>query len=92
MTMHWPVMTVDIYEQLRKSVDWEKNPPKGLKFHTIAFDNGAYVVDIWDSKEDFNTFGEQRLMPAVAKSGVTAQPKIEFHPVHAVFTHELHNK
>ena len=92
MIMKWPEITPDVYEGLRKAVDWEKNPPKGLKFHTIAFDNGAHIVDLWDDAEDFKSFGEHRLMPAVTKLGIKAEPKIEFHPSYAVFTNGLNNK
>ena len=31
--------TKEMYEELKKEVDWEHNKPKGEIFHAIGFDN-----------------------------------------------------
>ena len=44
--------------------------PKGRTFHVALESGGAIqVFDVWESQEDFNTFG-QTLVPILAKLGV----------------------
>jgi hypothetical protein len=52
--------------------------PSGRSYH-VAFGEGGglKVVDVWDSQEDFDAFG-QTLMPILAELGVDpGQPRIE---------------
>ncbi len=51
--------TRQVYETLRKDVDWEHNRPKGFIFHSDAFDdsgNTLHVAYVWESEEDLNDF------------------------------------
>ncbi len=57
--------------------DW---PVEGLLAHiTGQGENGFRVVDVWESEEAFNAFGEQ-LMPILQDIGVQGQPEV--YPVH----------
>lgn len=52
-------VTKEIYEQLRKDVNWEHNHPQGGMFHVAAFsDNNQNmrVADVWASEQDWNNF------------------------------------
>ena len=72
-------ITRQMYETIRKEVDWEHNHPAGLIFHAAGFDesgNNLHVADIWESQEDLNDFVSSRLMPVMQKGGVPA-PKVE---------------
>ena len=43
-------VTKQMYDQLRKEVDWEHKHPKGVIFHSAGFDdsgNNLRVADIW---------------------------------------------
>jgi hypothetical protein len=86
MLMHWPEVTKEKYEEVRRDVNWEGEPPIGAKFHTawIAAD-GFHVLDLWDSPKDFENFVQQRLMPSVQKVGVDGQPKVEIFESLSVF-------
>ena len=87
MRMQWDGVTAAQYEQIRKDVNWEGNIPTGAMFHVAAFaPEGLRVTDLWDSAEHFNRFVEQRLMAGVQRAGITTQPRVEIHPVHALFT------
>jgi hypothetical protein len=45
-------------------------PPDGLDYHVAFSAGGSFrVSEIWDSKEQFEAFG-QRLMPILAEAGV----------------------
>ncbi len=86
MVMKWDGVTPELYEEVRASVNWERDVAKGGVFHVAGFYNDALrVTDIWESEEDFNNFVQDRLMPAVAESGITTQPGVEIFPVHAIF-------
>jgi hypothetical protein len=61
--------------------DW---PVKGLLAHVAGQgSNGFRVVDVWESEEAFNQFG-QTLMPIFQKIGITTQPEV--YPAHAFVT------
>lgn len=77
-----PGMTAKQYDQcwdeLRKA--GQANPP-GRIYHVGAQQGTSWVVvDVWESVETFNKFGET-LMPIMAKLGVTMVPPV-ITPVH----------
>jgi heme-degrading monooxygenase HmoA len=83
MRMRWDGATQELYDEVRKTVDWEGKPPSGLLLHTAwSVGDQLNVCDIWETPEDFNTFVETRLMPGVAQVGIPGQPEVEIHPVH----------
>jgi precorrin-4 methylase len=68
-------VTKQMYETLRKEVDWEHNHPAGVILHAAGFDesgNNVRVADIWESEEQLNNFVSNRLMPVMQKGGVPA--------------------
>ena len=54
--------------------DW---PPDGLEYHVFFGSEGNLrVSEIWDSREQFDAFGE-RLMPVLAEIGIkTGEPEL----------------
>ena len=62
----------EVYEALRRAVDWEKNPPAGVISHVASFDEGGklVVVDVWESQEQLETFLRDRLAPELQKRGL----------------------
>ena len=87
MEMHWPEVNVDHYEQAREKVRWEEEVPKGAIFHVAWWaDDGFHVVDVWESEDEFNTFGAERLMPiAKGEIGLKTDPQIKFSKAHRIF-------
>lgn len=81
-----PNMTTKVYDKV-----WEDlrsagyANPKGLIHHVgAAQGNNIVVVDVWESMETFNKFGET-LIPILAKAGITnAEPVIT--PLHNVYS------
>ena len=79
-----PNVTTDQYDEtihrLEESGDWL---PEGLEYH-VAFESGGKfrVSEIWDSREQFDKFGE-RLMPILKEVGIeSGQPELlEIHNV-----------
>lgn len=85
MLMQWTGVTKELYEKVRKQVNWEGEVPKGAVLHIAAFDEkGIRVTDIWESEEDLNSFIQNRLMP-VTKELIDTEPNVEIYPLHALF-------
>jgi hypothetical protein len=63
-------VTHELYVQLSEAMFGnhpmtEDQAPDGLVIHTAgASPQGFYVYDIWESKEHFQRFAEEKLMPA----------------------------
>jgi quinol monooxygenase YgiN len=55
------------YDQITAKINPEENPADGMVVHTAGLrqDGGMRIVDVWESEQAYNTFREQRLMPAV---------------------------
>jgi len=78
-------LTKDIYENGRKELNWEGNPPPGLIFHVASFDDSGNlrVADIWESEDQLNNFLNTSLKPYLQKFNVSL-PKGEIYPIHNV--------
>jgi hypothetical protein len=75
-------ITKQMYESLRKEVDWEHKHPAGLILHVAGlsgsgnYDRVEQVFDIWESEQDLNNFINSRFKPAAERINVPA-PKVE---------------
>jgi hypothetical protein len=79
-------LTKDMYETLRKEVNWEGNPPPGVIFHAASFDNSGNngcVADVWESEDQWNNFLNTRLKPAFQKGNVPP-PKTQILQIHNI--------
>ena len=60
-------------ERMESPTDW---PVEGLLVHSAGEAEGGFrVVDVWESEEAAQRFGE-RLMPVLEEAGVEAQPEM----------------
>jgi 8-oxo-dGTP pyrophosphatase MutT (NUDIX family) len=63
--------------------DW----PSGIISHVAGFtSDGMYVVDVWESQEDFDAFVESRLQPAFEAVGGIPEPQVTKFDVHNSYT------
>ena len=86
MHMRWPGIGVDEYEQVRDKVRWEEDVPDGALFHVAGYDGEAMrIFDLWESPEQFQSFVEARIMPAVQEIGVETEPEVTLCEVHRMF-------
>ena len=59
-------------------------PPDGLEYHVAFGSDGNFrVSEIWDSREQFEAFGE-RLMPVLAEAGIEFSGEPEVFEVHNI--------
>ena len=76
-------VTQDMYDLLRKEVDWVHQQPQGAISHTASFDGAgdAHVVDVWTSPEALDNFVNTRLAPAMQRNNIPL-PDVSVYPVH----------
>src|SRR5919204_6543630 len=87
MLMEWPGVSPDQYNRVMSNLGLDTNPPTGAMFHVAGFTGGSLrVLDIWDSQQAFERFQRDRLTQAVQKAGITGQPKVQYFPVHNIYT------
>ena len=80
-------VTKEQYNQVRDAVGWLDEPPLGGISHLTWWEgDDCHNVDAWESEDAFNTFGETRLGPGMAKAGVDVEPQVTFQHAHEVFT------
>ena len=59
------------------------NWPKGIISHVAGFDSdGMYVVDVWESQWDFDTYADSRLKPVFEAVGGLPMPSGTTFDVH----------
>jgi hypothetical protein len=77
--------TKQMYEDLRKEVDWENNPPAGIILHAAALDKSGniQVADLWESEQDFTNYFNSKLKAGFDKINAP-MPKGEFYQVHNI--------
>jgi hypothetical protein len=81
-----PGVTEEQFDAVHDQINPERNPPKGLVFHSSGpIDGGWGVIDFWDSREDFDAF-QPRIQEGVAAAGVAMQgpPDVKEFPVHEI--------
>jgi len=82
-------LTPEDYDKVRHAAGWLDEHPVGGRCHLTWWEgDDCHNVDVWDSEETFAAFGEQRLGPAMAATGIVREPIVTFHPAHEVFVPE----
>ena len=78
-----PGVGVEEFDRVEAAIDVRGNHPDGLIFSASGpVDGGWRVIDVWESRAQFDAFGAERIGPAVAATGVSVQPDIAEFPVH----------
>ncbi len=80
-----PGMTASQYDSVLRALESKGvGSPDGRVYHVGAPSaDGWFVVDVWESQEQFDRFGEV-LVPTLQAAGVTATPEVR--PVHNIIT------
>jgi quinol monooxygenase YgiN len=80
------------YDAVNEKLNAQGDPPAGLKFHAAGQgEDGRFrIIEVWESRADFDRFNEERLTPAISEvSGAPAEQVPEadhtWFPVHVQF-------
>lgn len=77
--------TLDQYDESIKRMGFRPGGPAepGLLFHWVTgTPGGLRATDVWESREAFNRFAEEKLVPMTREVGIPAPPAIQFYDVH----------
>lgn len=81
MMMQMPGMTATEYDKVMHELG--DKIPSGALFHVAGPMGGDWcVVDVWESREVFERFVNEKLMPAFKKVGIKSSAEPKFFPVH----------
>ena len=61
--------------------------PKGAISHfSTLTDTGLRVIDVWQTREQFDAFAQEKIGPLSAQAGNPGPPAMQFFEVHSYFT------
>ena len=85
----FPGATLAQYDQVIQKMGFRprgSGAPGGLFHWVTKTDSGIRVIDVWESKEQFEKFGAEKVGPLTAQVGITSPPKVTFFEVHNYLT------
>ena len=83
-------MTPQEYRAVLDRMGVETRPAGGIYLHlTTTMSFGYRVVELWDRKEGFDEFLENRLAPATSELGIERETEITVTPLHNLFAPRL---
>ena len=57
-----------LYDSVEAAMDIANHPPEGLIFHWAGEVDGKWtVMDVWEARDAYDRFREERLFPAIEK-------------------------
>jgi quinol monooxygenase YgiN len=81
-------ITADAYDAVNAKAGVHDDPPQGLIVHTAgAAEGGFRIFDVWESREAYDRFRDERLLPAIRE--VIGQEALDAAPTSEVY--ELHD-
>ena len=60
--------------------------PPGALFHWASeADGDLLVVDVWETKEQYEQFAQEKIGPYAVQAGFQGPPEVKYHDVHNYF-------
>jgi hypothetical protein len=81
--------TLDQYDQVIDKMGFTpggKGAPGGLFHWVAATDDGIRVVDVWETRDQFDQFADEQIGPYTQEVGLPGPPALTVHEVHNHFT------
>jgi hypothetical protein len=89
VVMDFEGATLGQYDQVIQKMGFKPGGPgaPGAFGHWVMkTDTGIRVTDVWETKEKFETFGQEQIGPLTAAVGIPSPPTLTFHEVHNYLT------
>ena len=86
--LDFPGGSLKQYDQVVQKMGFHRGGPgaPGALFHWVTqTSSGVRVVDVWESREQYDRFGAEKIGPITAEVGLTA-PEMTFFEVHNYLT------
>lgn len=81
--------TLDQYDEVCRRMGFApggKGEPGGLFHWVTATDGGFRVTDVWEDRETFERFSQEKIGPVTAELGISESPTVTFYDVHNYLT------
>jgi hypothetical protein len=81
--------TLEQYDEVIKRMGFQPGGaggPGGLFHWVTKTADGIRVTDVWDSRETFDKFAQEKIGPITQEVGVPGPPEIQFFEVHNYLT------
>jgi hypothetical protein len=77
--------TLEQYDQIVELMGFSpggRGAPGGLFHWVTKTDDGLRIVDVWQDRQTFERFAQEKIGPLSHEVGIREQPEIRFHDVH----------
>ena len=81
--------TLEQYDQVIQKMGFRRGGPggPGALFHWVTKTaDGIRVTDVWESREHFETFSQEKIGPITQEVGFPGPPDVQFFEVHNYLT------
>ena len=81
--------TLEQYDEVCKKMGLTpkgSGPAGSISHFATMTDSGLRVVDVWETREQFETFAQEQIGPFSQEAGIQGQPTMQFFEVHNYFT------
>lgn len=83
-------LVAEEYNSIVARMDVERNPAAGIYLHIAApMENGIRVVELWDTKEGFEQYIQEQLIPACTALGIQKETTVSITPLYNLFAPRL---
>lgn len=89
IVMDFKDATLDQYDEVIQKMGLEPGgpgAPGSLSHWAAATDDGIRVTDVWETREQFESFSNEQIGPRTQEAGIPNPPDVTFHEVHNYFT------
>ena len=83
--MNFRGATTEQYDQILQKMGLAPagaTPPEAISHWVAQTDDGMRVVDVWESREAYDRYAQEKIGPYSAEAGITQPPEIRFYDVH----------
>ena len=87
--MNFTGATTEQYDRIleRMGLTPGGSTPAGAISHWVAkTDDGIRVVDVWETREAFDQYAQEKIMPYSKDAGIEGMPETTFYEVHSFLT------
>jgi hypothetical protein len=87
--MDFPGVTLDQYDQVVEKMGLTSGgagAPGGISHWAAKTEDGIRIVDVWQTKEQFERFAQEQIGPYAREAGFPGEPTLQFFDVHSYFT------
>jgi hypothetical protein len=85
VVMEFKGATLRQYDEVINKMGFDRGGPgaPGGLFHWVAkTDDGIRITDVWETREQFESFAQNQIGPITAEVGVPAPPEMTYYEVH----------